>query len=383
MTGDLKPRVMHVITHLELGGAEGVAMQLLEGLAPDVDGAIFSVIESSSASAIGLDRTRRADALGAPIFFGTRRGFKSGGVVQAAWRLARVVDSFRPDILHVHTEIPELTLAVASAMSRKVAKTPLLRTVHNSVLWIDWARLGSLVTRRLAHGRAVAVSQSAADADQALITGKGRPRANVIYNAATPSTVLAPASDRRPVRVLFAARLVHQKGADWLPAILAGAQKLARRRDVDVVIAGEGAFEADLARAFAQQQGDDGWRIRLVKPIDNLAQKLADYDIMLSPSRFEGLSLLHLEALMAGMPMLAFRAPGLNELLPSDYALAADVGDIAALSALLAGVVDDVAHHKQVAAAYRPYVMERFAPARMLAAYLAQYRGLIGGEVAQ
>jgi hypothetical protein len=108
---------MHIITHLDLGGAEGVAMQLVEGLAGDVDSAVFAVLRDKTLSTIGADMAATAQRLGVPVFFGTGRGFKSGGVVLAALALARAVRHFHPDILHVHTEIPELTLAVACALS--------------------------------------------------------------------------------------------------------------------------------------------------------------------------------------------------------------------------------------------------------------------------
>ncbi|NKJ00240.1 glycosyltransferase family 4 protein [Novosphingobium sp. SG707] len=376
-----KLRVMHIITHLELGGAEDVAMQLAETLASDVESAVFAVIEKREVSAIAAHRAERMQAIDAPVFWGTRRGFKSGGVLQAAFRLVRAVERFRPDVLHVHTEIPELTLAVACVMSRAVARTPLLRTVHNSVLWIDWGRLGAWVTRWLAHGRAVAVSQAAADADQAIAAGVDRPRAEVIYNAVSISIATSAPVDRRPLRVLFAARLVHQKGADLLPAILARAQRQAGRRDVEMVIAGEGVFRDDLADAFAKQDG--AWQIGLVPPIERLAEKLSNYDVMLAPSRFEGLGLLYLEALLAGVPVLAFRAPGLNEVLPPDYALAADVGDVEAMAAMLAAVVDDIAHYRQMAAACRPALLERFSTRTMTLAYLDHYRVLAGKEQGQ
>lgn len=383
MTRADKPRVMHIITHFELGGAEDVAAQLAETLAGDVDSAVFAVIRGGAVSAIAAHRAERMRSIGAPVFWGTRRGFKSGGVVQAAFRLVRAVERFRPDVLHVHTEIPELTLAVACVMSRAVARTPLLRTVHNCVLWIDWGRLGAWVTRRLAHGRAVAVSQAAADADQAIVAGVSRPRAEVIYNAVSipaPTPTCAQV-DRKPLRVLFAARLVHQKGADLLPAILAGAQRQAGRRDVEVVIAGEGVFRDDLAHAFAKPDG--AWHIDLVPPIERLVEKLGDYDVVLAPSQFEGLGLLYLEALLAGVPVLAFRAPGLNEVLPRDYALAVGVGDVEAMAAMLADAVDDIVPYKQMAAACRPALLERFSLPKMTAAYLGHYRALAGKERGQ
>lgn len=369
-------RVMHIITHLDLGGAEGVALQLLEGLHPRVVAAIFAVLQAGASSNIGLDMARRAHDAGASVYFGTGRGFKSGGVVVAAWRLVRALREFRPDVIHVHTEIPELTLAVACMIWPPVARIPLLRTVHNSVLWISWGRIGQLVTRRLAHGRAIAVSDAAAQADLAIDTGNQRPRAEVIYNAVPSPPPMVSTRARTPLRILFAGRLVHQKGADLLPAIIAGAQANARRCDVEVIIAGDGAFKQELSAAFAGWSGR--WQVKMIDPISGLSHRLDDYDIYLLPSRFEGLSLLHLEVLVAGLPLITCRVPGVAEVLPADYALACEPEDTLVLAKLLAAVVDDIEAARDVALRHRPALRERFAPDRMLLAYLEQYRALAG-----
>ncbi|WP_206242046.1 glycosyltransferase family 4 protein [Novosphingobium terrae] len=367
---------MHIITHLDLGGAEGVAMQLIEGLAGEVDAILFAVLRDKTLSPIGADMAARAKRLGVPVVFGTGRGFKSGGVILAALALARAVRRARPDMLHVHTEIPELTLAVACVLSPRVARTALLRTVHNSVLWIAWSRIGQWVTRRLAHGRAVAVSQAAAQADAAIEAGVKRPLAEVIYNAVLPPPIAAQREAPSPVRLLFAGRLVEQKGADLLPAILKQASALASRRDVEVIVAGEGTLHADLAQSF--KAFDSPWRVSMVPPIAQLAQHLGDYDAVLLPSRFEGFGLLHLEVLMAGLPLLTCRAPGLAEVLPETYPLATAPGDTQALAQALAALVDNLPAQRQTIAVYRPALVERFAPQRMLAAYLQRYRQLAG-----
>lgn len=364
---------MHVITHLDLGGAESVSMQLIEGLAPTVDSAIFVVLQDSTPSAIGEDMAKRAKALNAPVIYGTRLGFKSGGVLVAAWRLARAIRDVRPDVVHVHTEIPELTLAVACLLSVGAARTPLLRTVHNSVLWIAWARMGAWVTRRLAHGFTVAVSQSAADADAAIEAGVARPRATVLYNAVSSLPAMAGKPRQgSPLRVLFAGRLVYQKGADLLPAIIAAAQALAMRKDVEVIVAGEGAFHGELVSTFAGITGP--WQVTMVPPIAQLSRHLGDYDCALLPSRFEGFGLLHLEVMMAGLPLLTCRAPGIDEVLPADYTLATAPGETIALASALAAVVDDIDAHRVAAGAYRADLARRFAPARMLESYLEHYR---------
>ncbi|KQN35706.1 hypothetical protein ASG37_15420 [Sphingomonas sp. Leaf407] len=365
------PRVLHVITHLAMGGAENVALGLIDSLRDDIDFALFAVIDHAEPGPVGQAMAARLTDWGVPFAFGTRRGFKSGGVVQAAWRLARMVRRFRPDVIHVHTEIPELTLAIAHVLSPAVRATPILRTVHNSVLWIDWAGIGRWVTRRLAGAQAVAVSRAAADADAAILPG--RPRAEVVHNGIVAQAAPAPTPrDPSPLRILFAGRLVHQKGADLLPAILGEAHARTPRRDVAVTIAGSGDLADMVARGVAGIA--PGWTIALTGPIANLAARLTDHDIVLLPSRFEGFPLLPAEVLIAGVPLVTTIAPGLDELLPADYPFHAASGDVATLGRLLARVIDDLPAARAVAAGQGRVIATRFDPVVMAAAYRDRYR---------
>jgi glycosyltransferase involved in cell wall biosynthesis len=372
---DRRPRVLHVITHLDMGGAETVALDLIDRLRDRADFALFAVMGSERRSAVGQDMAARLDRWRVPHITGTSRGFKSGGVVLAARALARTVTDVRPDVIHVHTEIPELTLAVATLLSRRVRRMPLLRTVHNCELWIDWGMIGRWVTARLDYGTAVAVSRNAARADAAIAVR--RPRvADVIYNGvARPAPAEQRASgDNRSAKVLFAGRLHQQKGADLLPAILADARTRTPRADVAVTIAGTGVLRDRVAAAAAADEA--AWDVRLVDPIPNLAERLGDYDAVLLPSRFEGFGLLAAEALLAGVPAITTDAPGLDEVVPADYPFRAAVDDVPALAALLAQVIDDPAAAWRRVAPFRDVIAARFSPDTMASAYLARYRAL-------
>jgi glycosyltransferase involved in cell wall biosynthesis len=364
-------RVMHVITHLDMGGAENVALGLIDALRDRVEFSLFAVLRQSPLSKVGQDMADRL-ARSVPVRFGTERGFKSGGVVFAARSLARAVAEQRPDLIHVHTEIPELTLAVAGLISRRVRRTPLLRTVHNSELWIAWGGIGRWVTQRLAKGDAVAVSRNAANADAAIVTRGRRPLADVIYNGVSPPAASPIGREAGPVRLLFAGRLVHQKGADLLPAILREAHARTPRRDVVVTIAGSGAMRDLVAQGLAE--GMAGWDVRMTPPIERLSERLQEYDAVLLPSRFEGFALLPLEVLMTGIALVTTDAPGLDEAIPADYPFKAAVDDVAGIGAQLAKVIDDPATARVTAARYGEDLARSFSPEAMASAYLARYR---------
>ncbi|WP_315764541.1 glycosyltransferase family 4 protein [Sphingomonas sp. Y38-1Y] len=370
-----RPRVLQVITHLAMGGAEGVAMSLIDQLRKDCDFTLFAVLNDGAGGAVGQDMRKRLDAWQVPVRHGCAGRFKSGGVVLAALRLARTIRKRRIDVVHVHTEIPELTHAVACTLSAGARRTPLIRTVHNTELWIDWHAIGRRVTQRLSHGEAVAVSRSAAEADAAIATRSARPPAQVVYNGVHPP----PRRDRSgasPFRLLFAGRLVHQKGADLLPAILATAHARTARRDVELTIAGTGVMRDEVERGLVDALS--GWTVRIVPPIERLAEALSTYDAVLLPSRFEGFALLPLEVLMAGVPLVTTDAPGLNEAIAPDYPFQAHVDDVEAIAAKLVRVIEDPAAARTIAGAAGDALAKRFGPEAMARAYLLRYRALAG-----
>lgn len=314
-----------------------------------------------------------------PVHFGVGGRFKSGGVVLAARRLVRELKRFRPDVVHLHTEIPELTFAVAALMSPSARTARVLRTVHNSSLWIDWGWIGRGVTTVLGRADAVAVSRHAAAADAAILTPGARPTCAVIYNGVAAPDRAAPqppAAADAPFRLLFAGRLVHQKGADLLPAILAEAHRRAGRRDVEVTIAGSGALRDGVAQGLSGCC--TGWTITMVPPIGGLAARLREYDAVLLPSRFEGFALLPLEVLMNGVPLITTTAPGLDEAIPADYPLAAPVDDVAGLAERLARVIDGTPEYRAVAAHFGAQLAARFSPANMAQGYADCYQRIAG-----
>jgi len=372
-------RVLQVVTKLDLGGAESVAIDLVGALHEQVDFAVFGVFALAEPSRVGRDMAERLARWRVPFFAGTAGHFKKGGALVAAWRLARAVGRFRADVVHLHTEVPELTFAIATLLSPALRKVRVVRTVHNCELWIEWAGVGRWVTQRLARGTAMAVSEVAADADAAIATRSPRPRARVVANGVTPPP-LATRLSSSPYRLLFAARFVPAKGADLVPAVLAAAHAVTPRRDVEVTIAGTGPLEAQMRVELASAA--PGWTIQVVPPIEQLGQRLGEWDGVLMPSRFEGLPLLAIEVLLAGVPLAATDAPGLAEVIPADYPLRAPVDDVAALGAVLARMIDDPDAARAQVTPLRDGMIARFSPERMAASYAGIYPALAGEKQA-
>lgn len=124
-----------------------------------------------------------------------------------------------------------------------------------------------------------------------------------IPNGIPPWPLPPPALENK---VLVAAgRLVRQKGFDLL--ITAFATVSARHPDWQLRIFGWGAKRAKLAAQIAELGLTD--RIRLEGPTRHLDEELAAASGYVLSSRFEGLPMVLLEAVTAGVPPVAFDCP--------------------------------------------------------------------------
>jgi glycosyltransferase involved in cell wall biosynthesis len=159
----------------------------------------------------------------------------------------------------------------------------------------------------------------------------------------------------RGEHVLFAGRVAREKGVfDAIDACATAG--------LELVVAGEGPALDEVRRRGVTAPG------RL--DADGLAELRARAGAAIVPSRYEEiLPLAALEAMAAGLPVVATRSGGLAEVVPEEGL--APVGDVAALAARLTALHRDAAAGERALQAVR----ERCAPGRVAAQLGAVYDG--------
>jgi glycosyltransferase involved in cell wall biosynthesis len=174
----------------------------------------------------------------------------------------------------------------------------------------------------------------------------------------------APAARATPPRALVVSRLAREKGVDL--AIDACA-----RAGLPLTVCGDGPLAAQL-RAHAAATGAD---VAFTGRVDAcaLTRLRAEASVALVPSRaHETFGLAAVEALAAGLPVVATRSGALAEL-EGDVTLVA-AGDVAALAAAARAIAEDPsAGARALAAARRRAAPEVVAP-RLVALYDAVAR---------
>ena len=282
-------------------------------------------------------------------------------------RFTRALRAAAPAVAHLHLTWPlamkwPLTAALAARVPAVVA------TVHSaipcatdrSVLW-QQRQLSSRIDRY------IAVSDSVVERCSGWF-GWPVERFSVIENGIVASDL--DAGDRVRGRdlagvpadapmVLTLARLDPVKGLDTLVAAAA------RVPDAVFVLAGEGAERAALCTQIAAASLAD--RVLLPGHLPASADLLAAADLLVLPSRSEGLPLTLLEAMAAGVPVIASDIPGIRAVVDDDRTgVLVPVDDADALARAITALLADPVRQGRLAAAARAHVAEHHDARQMV-----------------
>ena len=219
-------------------------------------------------------------------------------------RLAR---KFKPDVLHAHWWLPA---GVCALLASRVLRVPLAVTLHGTDVHLLRNRLvrrvGVFVLRRAA--LVVVVSE---DLHRVAVELLGLPPEQVLVLRMPVERVELPTPlpVDGPVRLVAAGRLSVEKGFDVL--LEAVRLAVADGLDVHLDLVGSGPEHDRLAELAAPLGG----RVRMfqAQPREALWARMDAAQVLVVPSRREGLGLVALEAIARGRPVIASRAGGLPE----------------------------------------------------------------------
>jgi glycosyltransferase involved in cell wall biosynthesis len=265
------------------------------------------------------------------------------GSLGEARRLAGIVGRLRLDALHLHASKAGLAGRLRTTVSRRM---PTLFQPHG---WSWLAVDGRLRTASVAWERAAArrtdlfVCVGAAEAEagrEQRVAG----RYTVVRNGVDRSryTVAGPA-ERAAARhrlgldpvaplAVCVGRVTRQKGQDVLLA--AWPRVRHERPDARLALVGDGDLRATLSAA-------DNEGVTFAGNATDVRPWLAAADVVVLPSRWEGLPLTVLEAFASGRSVVASRVPGLAEVVPPSVGALVPPDDPAALAAALSRRLGD------------------------------------------
>ncbi|HLF10681.1 MAG TPA: glycosyltransferase family 4 protein [Gammaproteobacteria bacterium] len=201
----------------------------------------------------------------------------------------------------------------------------------------------------------------------------------ILNGAALPTRIAESKAERTGVRIVAVSRLIARKGLDTLIVALSRL----RGEDVSLDIAGEGPLNETLQQLARSHGVADRVRFHGFLDRAGLDSLLADADIFVLTSVAESCSMALLEAMAAGLPVIATRVGGTTELIEhGSNGLLIDAQNIEELSAALRTLARDPAQRQRFAAANRALVRDRFSWQTVARQYEAIFLETLGGQPA-
>lgn len=282
-------------------------------------------------------------------------------------RVKRLVAELRPDLIHAHDTGPNLWAVVKAAPA-----APIVTTMHIGVSKTGVGSAASITELLRACSWVTGVSENAV-AEVLAAEPSLRDRTSVIENG----VVLPPPTDRRPRRgrILCLGRLVPQKGFDLVLRALA--MVATEIPEAHVVLAGDGAERASL-EALTADLGLTG-RVEFLGAVTHadVADLLAEAQVVALPSRYEGQPIAALEAGAAGRPIISTAVDGLSAVVVDGVTgLIVPPEDVQALAVGLGRLLVDPQWCDTLGASARALIEAKFSFTRCVDAYDDLYRRL-------
>jgi glycosyltransferase involved in cell wall biosynthesis len=361
-------RILHVISTLDRGGAEKQLTLLAAGLPRDEFDVHVCVLTRGGPYEIDLARA------GIPLTV-LHKEWKYDP--RAWWRLRRHVQRLRPDVV-------QTWMFTANAYGRTAGRASAAKIVASERcvdLWKGWHHLA--IDRRLARDTDAIVVNSRGVEEFYRQHGIPAGKLRVIYNGIGP----APASNvtrealLRELGLPPGVRLIGAVGRLWhqkrIKDVIWAADLLkVTRNDVHLLILGDGPQREPLERFREMCQIED--RVHFLGARNDVMRLMPHFDVLWLASSFEGLPNAIMEAMSAGVPVVATDIWGNRELVVhGQTGFLVPVGDRAGLARWAFKILEDPALGPRLGEAGRARILSEFGIETMVGKHAALYRELL------
>ena len=346
-------KVLHVTTHMNIGGIGNYILTLSAALKPK---GVEAIVASG-----GGNLEEELDRLGIShrrINIITKSEI-SPKVLISALALRKIIKREKVDIIHAHTRVSQAAALLASLMTG----VPFVTTCHGYFktrmrkVFDTWGRkviaISDAVKRHLALDLGVSD-----DRIELIYSGVDTEKFTRDYSAEEVDTIKRSTGLRLSPVVGNIGRLSPVKGQKYLVEAMAGVLKKAP--DAQALIIGDGEEKEALERQ-ARELGISQ-SVRFVRSMIDTPRMLPIMDVFVFPSVKEGLGMGLLEALAAGRACVASKVGGIEDIIKDGYnGILTEVGDARGIAGAIISLLEDAELRGRMGERGRNIVREKFA----------------------
>ncbi|MBN1588909.1 MAG: glycosyltransferase [Pirellulales bacterium] len=360
------------ITELDVGGAERCLERLATRLDRDRFAPVVYVVAPRPEGDLACLSALKAGGVEV-CFLGFRR----------KWQLPLAVGRLANRLRRQKPVVTQSFLFHANIVARLAARLAGVPVVLSGIRVAERRSRWPLRVDRMTEGlvdRHVCVSQSVAQFAQR-VAGLSQSKLVVIPNGIDPGQYVAQTpADLRSMNidagrrlVTYVGRLDPQKGLPWL---IEGAKSwLGRVADCDLILVGRGPERNALESLVAQWGIAD--RVHFLGFRNDVPAILARSELVVLPSRWEGMPNAVLEAMAAGRPVVATDVEGVAELLgPNAAAQSVGYGQTEAFVEKIVGLLGDRELAGRLGRENRRRVEQKYTIESMVEAYESLWESL-------
>jgi glycosyltransferase involved in cell wall biosynthesis len=383
--------IVHIITRLIVGGAQENTLLSCEGQ-HDLGHRVTLITGPPIGPEGSLMERAQGYGYAVEVVDAMRRAILPGSDLRSYLWLVRRLRELKPDIVHTHSSKAGI---IGRWAARRAGVRGIVHTIHGLAFTASTKRivnygykLAEKATAPITH-RIVCVAD--AMAEQSLRAGVGRSEQYVtVYSGMDTRAFLDPPVPREVVRrelglteehvaIGTIARLFHLKGHDDLLDI---APDLCRRfPNLRFLWIGDGLLRGEFERRIESMGLKDRFILTGLVPPGKIPQLAAAMDILVHPSRREGLARALPQGSLAGKPILAYDIDGNREaFIPDETGFVIRPFDKRELSEKIAVLMENAALRRSMGERGRAFALSRFDAKVMVEALEKVYRDVIQGS---
>lgn len=368
--------VLHLISSGGMYGAEAVILTLAREMQRNGERHVLGVFHNSANPNLELHEIASQSGVESRTLLCNGRADAS--TVSAIRMLVKELDA---DVVHTHGYKAD----IYGYLAMRGRGVPLVSTCHGDPALVG--RVYGVLDRFCLKRFSAVAAVSAFTREKLLRAGLRASKLALIHNGIQWEPFAAAArargadvrADEASLVVGFAGRLSHEKGIDLLIEVIRDV--LAEWPNTQFLIAGEGPERSAAEQAIAK--GNLGGNVTLLGRCEDMPAFFASVDVLLSPSRSEGLPMALLEAMASRVPVVATAVGDVPNIVQNEQTgLLVPALDVPAMQKAVVRLLSDGSLRERLGEAGQRLVQEDFSARRMAEKYAELYIRVIPSRAA-